>query len=184
LPHLLRRRIVATSTGLLSLPVALGVAALVVVVAGVLPLRDLYQSIDWPVIVLLAALIPVGGAIESTGAAQLLADVLAGLSGALGATALVAIVLVITMFLSDILNNAATVVIVAPVAFRLAEAIGANPDTVFMAVAIGGSCAFLTPIGHQNNTIVMGRAAMPLAITHVLACHWKSSLSWWRCRCC
>lgn len=170
--------IVVTSTGLLSLPVALGVAALVVVVTGVLPLRDLYETIDWPVVVLLAALIPVGGAIETTGAAQLLADALAGLSGTLGPVVLVGIVMVLTMWLSDILNNAATVVILAPVAFRLAEAIGANPDTFFMAVAIGASCAFLTPIGHQNNTIVMGpggyafsdytRVGLPLEILIVL----------------
>lgn len=148
--------ILLTSFGLLTLPVALGLAALTVVVTGVLPLRDLYQSIDWPVIVLLAALIPVGGAIETTGAAQLLAEALAGLSGAVGPVVLLGIVLVLTMWLSDILNNAATVVIIAPVAFRMAEALGANPDTYFMAVAIGASCAFLTPIGHQNNTLVMG----------------------------
>ncbi len=148
--------ILLTSVGLLSLPIALGLAALTVVLTGVLPLRDLYESIDWPVIVLLAALIPVGGAIETTGAAQLLADALASLSGSVGPVVLLGIVLVLTMWLSDILNNAATVVIVAPVAFRLAEAIGANPDTYFMAVAIGASCAFLTPIGHQNNTLVMG----------------------------
>lgn len=148
--------ILLTSFGLLSLPVALGLAALTVVLTGILPLRDLYGSIDWPVIVLLAALIPVGGAIETTGAAQLLADALAGLSGSFGPVVLVGIVLVLTMWLSDILNNAATVVIVAPVAFRLSDGIGANPDTFFMAVAIGASCAFLTPIGHQNNTLVMG----------------------------
>jgi di/tricarboxylate transporter len=148
--------ILLTSLGLLTLPVALGLAALTVVVTGVVPLRDLYESIDWPVIVLLAALIPVGGAIETTGAAQLLAETLAGLSGAVGPVVLLGIVLVLTMWLSDILNNAATVVIVAPVAYRMAEALGANPDTYFMAVAIGASCAFLTPIGHQNNTLVMG----------------------------
>ncbi len=148
--------ILLTSFGLLTLPVALGLAALAVVVTGVVPLRDLYESIDWPVIVLLAALIPVGGAIETTGAAQLLAETLAGLSGAVGPVVLLGIVLVLTMWLSDILNNAATVVIVAPVAYRMAEALGANPDTYFMAVAIGASCAFLTPIGHQNNTLVMG----------------------------
>jgi di/tricarboxylate transporter len=115
-----------------------------------------YESIDWPVIVLLAALIPVAGAMESTGTADLIAHAL--LDGVAQGNAIVALslVLIVTMFLSDLMNNAATAAVMCPIAIGTAAALGVSADAFLMAVAIGASCAFLTPIGHQNNTLILG----------------------------
>ena len=120
------------------------------------PLRAVYESIDWPVIVLLGALIPVAGAMESTGSANLIARAL--LEGVARGDAIVglSLVLVVTMFLSDLMNNAATAAVMCPIAIGTATALGVSADPFLMAVAIGASCAFLTPIGHQNNTLILG----------------------------
>ncbi|MCL4738841.1 MAG: anion permease, partial [Burkholderiaceae bacterium] len=120
------------------------------------PPRAVYDAVDWPVIVLLAALIPVAGAMESSGAADLVARVL--LDGVAQGHAIGALVLilVVTMFLSDVMNNAATAAVMCPIAIGTAAALGASADAFLMAVAIGASCAFLTPIGHQNNTLILG----------------------------
>jgi di/tricarboxylate transporter len=120
------------------------------------PPRDVYTAIDWPVIVLLAALIPVAGAMQTTGAADLLARVLVETVAQGNAIAALAVVLVVTMFLSDVMNNAATAAVLCPIALGIAATLGVNPDSFLMAVAIGASCAFLTPIGHQNNTLILG----------------------------
>jgi di/tricarboxylate transporter len=125
-------------------------------VAGTVPLRQVYTSVDWPVIVLLAALIPVAGAMQSTGAAELLARVLVDTVAGGDAVAALVVVLVTTMFLSDVMNNAATAAVLSPIALGISATLGVNPDTFLMAVAIGASCAFLTPIGHQNNTLILG----------------------------
>ena len=120
------------------------------------PPRAVYDAVDWPVIVLLAALIPVAGAMESSGAADLLARVLLdGVAQGHAVGALV-LILVVTMFLSDVMNNAATAAVMCPIAIGTASALGASADAFLMAVAIGASCAFLTPIGHQNNTLILG----------------------------
>jgi len=148
--------IAAMTTGALSAPVALAAAALAMPLLGVISLRDVYDAIDWPILVLLGALIPVGGALSTSGAAELLAGGLIDLAGALPNIALVALVLIVTMTLSDIINNAATAVVMAPIGISIADALGVSPDPFLMAVAVGASCAFLTPIGHQNNTLVMG----------------------------
>jgi len=126
------------------------------VLSGVLPVKSVYSSIDWPVIVLLGAMIPVGNALETSGGAGLIAANLLQLADSLPSWAMLAILLLATMFLSDIINNAATVVLMAPIALSVAGGMGVSPDPFLMAVAIGGSCAFLTPIGHQSNTLVMG----------------------------
>ena len=120
------------------------------------PPREVYTAIDWSVIVLLAALIPVAGAMQATGAADLLARVLVDTIAQGNAIAALAVVLVVTMFLSDVMNNAATAAVLCPIALGIAATLGANPDAFLMAVAIGASCAFLTPIGHQNNTLILG----------------------------
>ncbi|MDX1610242.1 MAG: SLC13 family permease [Halofilum sp. (in: g-proteobacteria)] len=146
----------AAVAGLVSMPVALALAALAMVLTGVLPLREVYAAIDWPVIVLLGALIPVGGALETTGTTDLLVDALSVYTAQWPLMALIALILVVTMTLSDLLNNAATAVIMAPLALAMAERTGGNPDAFLMAVAVGASCAFLTPVGHQNNALVMG----------------------------
>jgi di/tricarboxylate transporter len=121
-----------------------------------MPLRELYEAVDWPVIVLLGALIPVGGALETTGATGVLATAILGITAGGSAVLVLGLLLVVTMTLSDVLNNAATAVVMAPIGVGIAERLGANPDPFLMAVAVGASCAFLTPIGHQNNALIMG----------------------------
>lgn len=136
--------------------VAFAAGVLAFVLLRVMPPQRIYEAIDWSVIVLLAALLPVAGAMESTGAAGLIArtllDRVAGGDPVLSLTAL----LVVTMVLSDFVNNAATAAVMCPIAAASATQLGANGDAFLMAVAIGASCAFLTPIGHQNNTLILG----------------------------
>jgi di/tricarboxylate transporter len=122
----------------------------------VIPLRKLYEAVDWPVIVLLGSLIPVAVAMEQTGAADLLARSLLD-SVAQGHPVLaLAVILVVAMTLSDFMNNAATAAVMCPIAISTAAQLGASADAFLMAVAVGASCAFLTPIGHQNNTLILG----------------------------
>lgn len=148
--------ITAGVMGLTSLPVAFVAAVVAFVLTGVLSVREIYDEIDWPVIVLLAAMIPVGKALEETGATTLVAEQLAGLTSGLPLALTLTLLLVVTMFLSDVINNAATVLVMAPIGVELASRLGASPDPFLMSVAVGASCAFLTPIGHQSNTLVMG----------------------------
>jgi len=144
------------ASGLVPTAVAFALGVLAVMVFRIVPLRDLYAAVDWPVVVLLAALIPVAGAMESTGTAALLAGALVGGVAQGSALVALAVVLVVTMFLSDLMNNAATAAVMCPVALGVAAALGVSPDPLLMAVAVGASCAFLTPIGHQNNTLILG----------------------------
>jgi di/tricarboxylate transporter len=108
------------------------------------------------VIILLGGMIPVGAALESTGTATLLANGLVEVAASLPVWAVLAFVLILTMTLSDVMNNAATAVVMAPISVGIANGLGSSPDAFLMAVAIGASCAFLTPIGHQCNTLVLG----------------------------
>tara|TARA_R110002167_G_scaffold37416_8_gene117325 strand:+ start:1173 stop:2951 length:1779 start_codon:yes stop_codon:yes gene_type:complete len=162
----------------LPLPIAFLLAVMLFLLLDILPIRNLYDAIDWPVIVLLAAMIPVGGALQSTGLTQLLATQVLTLTEGLPLYLIVGLVLVVTMFLSDIINNAATAVVMAPLAYGIATGMGVSADPFFMAVAVGASCAFLTPIGHQSNTLVLGpggyafgdywRMGLPLELLIVL----------------
>lgn len=164
--------------GVLPIAVSLAAAALAMVLVGILQVRQLYDSIDWSVIVLLGALIPLGAALEASGATQIAANFLAEKAVSLPPWMVLGVILVVTMTVSDILNNAATAVVMAPLASKVAKALEVNPDAYLMAVAVGASCAFLTPIGHQNNTLVMGpggyrfgdywRMGLPLEIIIVL----------------
>ncbi|TVS15115.1 MAG: SLC13 family permease [Gammaproteobacteria bacterium] len=122
----------------------------------VVPPRSLYDAIDWPVIILLGALIPVAGAMASTGAADLLANAMVDTIAGGNAVLALLLILVVTMTLSDFMNNAATAAVMCPIAISTATTLAVNPDSFLMAVAIGASCAFLTPIGHQNNTLILG----------------------------
>ena len=144
------------SVGVLSLTIALAAGALLMVVTNIVPLRDIYEAIDWPVIVLVGAMIPVGGALQTTGATDLIASGIMDLSGGYSAAIVLTLLLVVTMTLSDVMNNAATAVVMAPVGLSIADQLGANPDAFLMAVAVGASAAFLTPIGHKNNALIMG----------------------------
>jgi len=145
-----------SAVGLIPVQVAFVAAVVIMIMAGFVSLREAYDSIDWPIIILLGAMIPVGEALETTGGAQLIANGLLHLSGQLPSSTVLIIVLVFTMFLSDLVNNAAAVVLTAPIGISVAQGLGASADPFLMAIAIGASCAFLTPIGHQSNTLVMG----------------------------
>ena len=144
------------TAGLLPAAAAFTLGVIASMLLRTVPPRQIYTAIDWPVIVLLAALIPVAGAMQATGAADLLARFLVETIAQGNAIAALAVVLVVTMFLSDVMNNAATAAVLCPIAIGIAAALGVNPDSFLMAVAIGASCAFLTPIGHQNNTLILG----------------------------
>lgn len=142
--------------GLLPIQVAFTAAALAMAVTGLISLREIYESVDWPVIILLGAMIPVSMALEASGGASLVAELVLRLSGSAAVWMTLTVILVGTMFLSDLVNNAAAAVLMAPIAIKVAGGLGASADPFLMAVAIGASCAFLTPIGHQSNTLVMG----------------------------
>lgn len=147
--------VVATLVGV-SPVIAFIIGAMAMVAGGVLTGQRAYEALDLPVIVLLGAMLPLASAMESTGTAKRLVELALQAAGDFGPYTALAVVVVLTMLLSDILNNAAAVALAAPIAAGVASGLGVNSDPFLMAVAIGGSCAFLTPIGHQNYVLVMG----------------------------
>ena len=148
--------IVMASLGLVYLPLALAAVVVLYVLLRIVPLTQIYESVEWSVIVLLGSMIPIGAALDASGGTALIADGILSLSRGASPVVVLILLMVVTMTLSDILNNAATAVVMAPIGVGIAERLGASPDPFLMAVAIGASCAFLTPIGHQNNALVMG----------------------------
>ncbi|MGP0171889.1 SLC13 family permease [Pseudomonas sp. NCHU5208] len=170
--------IAAAAFGLLSAAIAFASGVLAYMLLRLVPLRAVYESIDWPVIVLLGALIPVAGAMSAAGAADLLAQLLMKHLAQGNAIITLTLLLVVTMTLSDFMNNAATAAVMCPIALSAASQLGVSPDALLMAVAIGASCSFLTPIGHQNNTLILSpggfrfgdywRLGLPLEILVVL----------------
>ena len=170
--------IVAAASGLVSIQLALGMATVAMVLLNIVPVREFYDGVDWAVVVLLGAMIPLGTALETTGTTTLLVDGILLVAGDLSPVFLIAMILIITMTVSDVLNNAATAILMAPIAYSIALTLNLNPDAFLMAVAVGASCAFLTPIGHQNNALIMGpggykfgdywRMGLPLEIVIVI----------------
>jgi len=148
--------IIASSLGYIDLTIALSLVVIFYIAANVIPKIDIYRSIHWPVIVLLGSMIPIGQALQSSGGAETISNILINISYGATPVTILTSVLIITMLLSAVLNNVATVLVAAPISVEIAKTLTVNPDTFLMAVAIGASCAFLTPIGHQNNTLVMG----------------------------
>ena len=148
--------VVAASVGLLYLPVALGLVVIAYVLSKIVPLSELYTHIEWPVIVLLGSMIPLGAALESSGGTELIAGWLVTLTNGMPAWAVLTMLMVVTMSLSDVLNNTATTIVAAPVGIQMAQTLGVSPDPFLMAVAVAASSAFLTPIGHKNNTLILG----------------------------
>jgi di/tricarboxylate transporter len=144
------------SFGVLYLPVALGIAVVLMVLTGIMPLRQLYESIEWPVIVLLGSMIPIGVALENSGGTGLIASWIVSASANVSPAMVLVILMIVTMTLSDVMNNVATAVITAPIAVNIANTLGVSPDPFLMCVAVASSCAFLTPIGHKNNTLILG----------------------------
>ncbi len=148
--------VLLASIGVLYLTVALGIAVVLMVLTGIMPLRQLYESVEWSVIVLLGSMIPIGIALESSGGTALIASGIVNTAADLSPAAVMVILMIVTMTLSDVMNNVATAVIAAPIGFNIANTLGVNPDPFLMCVAVAASCAFLTPIGHKNNTLIMG----------------------------
>ncbi|CAL1690560.1 hypothetical protein MMB232_00688 [Brevundimonas subvibrioides] len=173
--------IAMTLVGFGAVPVAVAFfgAAVVIVALGGLKIREAYSALDGPLLVLIAALIPVSDAIQQTGGSDLIAGLLSNLFVGLPGILAIGGVMLASMAVTPFLNNAATVLIVAPIGATLARQLGFNPDPFLMAVAVGAACDFLTPIGHQCNTLVMGpggykfsdypRLGAPLSLLVLLA---------------
>jgi di/tricarboxylate transporter len=142
--------------GLVPAAVSFAAGVLASMALRTVPPRSVYDAVDWPVVVLLAALIPVAGAMSATGTGELIARFLLDSIAQGHAVVALAAILVVTMTLSDLMNNAATAAVMCPIAIGAAQQLDASADPFLMAVAIGASCAFLTPIGHQNNTLILG----------------------------
>jgi len=145
----------AAALDILPVQVAFPAAALVMVVMGLISAKEIYESIDWPIIILLGAMFPLGHALETTGGAQLIAGKMMLLADRLPPAVALAMLMVSTMLLSNVVNNAAAAVLMAPIAISLASGMDVSADPLLMAVAIGASSAFLTPVGHQSNALVM-----------------------------
>lgn len=180
--------VLASAFNLLSVPVAFSMAAGLMVLANVIPIRELYEHIEWPIIVLLAATIPLGGALERSGAADTLASMALWVSQDAPGMVAISLLLVVTMLLSNIINNAAAAVLMAPIGLSMANTLEASQDPFLMAVAIGASLPFLTPIGHQSNILVMGpggykfsdywRLGLPLSAVMAVVALIMISLTW------
>ncbi len=180
--------VAAASFGLIYLPIALGLVVVAYVLAKIVPLAELYTHIEWPVVVLLGSMIPLGAALETSGGTQLIAGALIDLTEGLAPWIVLTVLMVVTMTLSDVLNNTATTIVAAPVGIQMAQTLNVSPDPFLMAVAVAASSAFLTPIGHKNNTLILGpggysfgdywRMGLPLEII-VIAVSIPSILVFW-----
>lgn len=148
--------IIAASVGAVYLPIALGCVVAAYVFLNIVPIRNVYDSVEWPVIVLLGCMIPIGGALQATGGTSLIANGIVTVSAGYSPVVVLTLLIVVTMSLSDVMNNTATAVIAAPIAIEIANRLSVNPDPFLMGVAVAASSAFLTPIGHKNNTLIMG----------------------------
>lgn len=148
--------IVSLAFGLAPVPVVFFAAAVLLIAFQALPLREAYTNVDAPILLMLAALIPISDSLRTTGATEVFASWLAQVGSSLPGWAAVGLLLVAAMAVTPFLNNAATVLVMAPIGAGFAAQLGYRPDAFLMAVAIGAACDFLTPIGHQCNTLVMG----------------------------
>lgn len=180
--------IATASVGIVYLPIALGCVAASYVALNIVPVRSLYGSVEWPVIVLLGSMIPIGAALQSTGGTTLIAEGIVNISAGYSPAVVLTLLVIVTMTLSDVMNNTATAVIAAPIAMEIAGILEVNPDSFLMGVAVAASCAFLTPIGHKNNTLIMGpggyrfgdywRMGLPLEII-IVAVSVPAILTFW-----
>ena len=148
--------IAAAAFGFVTVPIAFMAAVLLLVLTDTISLAEMYDAIEWPVILLLGTLIPIGEALQYTGGTELIATGLVGVAGDVPMWAIIAMVLAVSMWLSDFVHNTPTAILMAPIAMGIASGLNANPDAFLMAVAIGAASPYLTPIGHQSNTLVMG----------------------------
>lgn len=148
--------IAAAGSELVPVEIAFVGAAVAAILLRLITLKEAYAAIEWPILVLLGALLPIGQAVEHTGTAQLIASSLSGIAGHLPGYAVLGAVLVVTMLVTPILHHAAAVLVMGPIAASLAQMLGYKLDPFLMAVALGAGSDFLSPIGHQSNTLVMG----------------------------
>jgi di/tricarboxylate transporter len=148
--------VIAASLGIVYLPVALGLVVVAYVLTKIIPLSELYDHIEWPVVVLLGSMIPLGAALDAAGGTELIANALIDLTFGMPPWAILTALMLVTMTLSDVLNNTATTIVAAPVGIQMAQTLEVSADPFLMAVAIAASSAFLTPIGHKNNTLILG----------------------------
>ena len=148
--------ILAAACGLMAIQTALVLAAVAMVLLNIISIREVYDNVNWSVIILLGAMIPVGVALETTGAAETIVQLLLSFSVDMPPVASLIIIFIGTMLLTDVINNAAAAILIAPIAIKTALMLNVSPDPFLMTVAIASSCTFLTPIGHQSNTLVMG----------------------------
>jgi di/tricarboxylate transporter len=179
---------IAIAIGAVQVEVGFFVAATLIVLLRLVTPREAYDAVEWPIIVMLGCLIPVGEALKETGAAGLLADGLTVIAAQLPVSLAVGMILVVSMLVTPMLHHAAAVLVMGPVAAAVAKNLGVGPDAFLMAVAFGAACDFLTPIGHQNSTLVMGpggyrfsdywRLGLPLSILVALAGTWLILLRW------
>ncbi|MFO7575929.1 MAG: SLC13 family permease [Bacteroidales bacterium] len=170
--------IILVVADILPVEAAFSMAAVAMVMLKIMPLKEMYRSIDWSVIVLLGAMIPVGASLETSGGAAIISDAVMKMGGNLPSWLIIGSIITITMLITGLINNAATVLLMGPIAIGIAKGLSYSVDPFLMAVAIGGSAAFLTPIGHQSNTLVMGpggykftdytRMGLPLSIILVI----------------
>ena len=152
--------VAAASFGLISFPVALAFAVVCYAAFGIVPARDFYANIEWPIVVMLACLLPIGAAFDRTGGTETIAKAILALTPGQSAVVALIAMMMATTLLSGVLNNVATIVIFAPAAIDMAEKLHVNPDTFLMGVTIAASCSFLTPLGHKNNLLIMGPAGL------------------------
>ena len=148
--------VLLASLGVMDLAIALGLVVIAYVLMRVVPLQELYDHVEWPVVVLLGSMIPLGQALEASGGTTLIAESLIWLTDGWPAWAILTALMVVTMTLSDVLNNTATAIVAAPIGIQMARGLDVSPDPFLMAVAVAASSAFLTPIGHKNNTLILG----------------------------
>ena len=179
---------IAIAIGAVQVEVGFFVAATLIVLLRLITPREAYDAVDWPIIVMLGCLIPVGEALQHTGAAGLMADGLTVLAAQLPAYLAVGLIMVVSMLVTPLLHHAAAVLVMGPVAAAVAKNLGFGPDAFLMAVAFGAASDFLTPIGHQNSTLVMGpggyrfsdywRLGLPLSILVAVCGTWLILLVW------
>ncbi len=148
--------VMAASVGLIYLPIALGLVVVAYVVTKIVPISELYTHIEWPVVILLGSMIPLGAALDNSGGTALIANTIISATQGFPAWSVLTILMLVTMTLSDVLNNTATTIVAAPVGIQMAQTMNVSADPFLMAVAVAASSAFLTPIGHKNNTLILG----------------------------
>lgn len=170
--------IAMTTIGLLPVHIAFTLVAVTMVLTGLISTKELYEAIEWPIIIMLGAMLPLGEALKNTGGADAIAGLMLRIIGVSSPMAMAMMLMVVTMFLTNLINNSAAAVLMAPIAISMANAMGISVDPVLMVIAVGASSAFLTPIGHQSNTLVMGpggyrfgdywKMGLPLSIIIIL----------------